>query len=160
MPLTLAIIGGPAHRFQPYVDLYHRSLERFGKPMLPVAVHSPGHVAATDKQAQDDIWPHYRDMMTRIGRERGWPPVTHEQFEREVSPDGALYVGSPATVTAKIVATMTRLGIARFDMKYSNGALPHDKLMTSIELFAKEVAPRVRETVTAAGAAARAGSQS
>ena len=76
LPLTLAIIGGSPQRFRPYVDLYHQSLERFGKPMQPVAVHSPGHVADTDDQAKADLWPHYEAMMTRIGAERGWPPAT------------------------------------------------------------------------------------
>ncbi len=82
----------------PFVDLYHQSLERFGHAPLPVAAHSPGHVAATDEQAREEIWPHYQAMMTRIGAERGWPPVTRAQFDREVGPDGALCVGSPETV--------------------------------------------------------------
>jgi len=145
LPLTLAIIGGSPQRFLPYVELYHRSLARFGQPTLPVAVHSPGHVAATDDQARAEIWPHYAAMMTRIGGERGWPPVTREHFEREAGPDGALCVGSPETVAAKIAATIRALGLARFNMKYSAGTLPHDALMRSIELFGTQVAPRVRE---------------
>jgi probable LLM family oxidoreductase len=145
LPLTLAIIGGSMRRFLPYVDLYKRSLEKFGKPMQPIAVHSPGHIAATDEQAREDVWPHYQAMMTRIGRERGWPPMGRDHFEREAGPDGALYVGSPDTVAAKIIATVRTLGVSRFDMKYSSGTLSHDKLMTSIELFGTKVAPRVRE---------------
>ena len=148
LPLTLAIIGGSARRFLPYVELYHRSLEKFGKPMQPIAVHSPGHVAATDEQAKEEVWPHFQKMMTRIGAERGWPPMTRDHFEREASPDGALYVGSPETVAAKVAATAKLLGIARFDMKYSRGTLPHDKLMTSIELFGTKVAPKVRELLS------------
>jgi probable LLM family oxidoreductase len=144
LPLTLAIIGGSATRFAPYVDLYLRSLAQFGHAPLPIAVHSPGHVAPTDDQAREDIWPHYQTMMTRIGGERGWPPVTRAQFEREVSPAGSLYVGSPDTVATKIAATVRALGLARFDMKYSNGALPHDALMASIELYGTQVLPRVR----------------
>jgi len=85
--------------------------------------------------------------MTRIGGERGWPPVTRAHFEREAGPDGALYVGSPETVAKKIVATVRALGLARFDMKYSNGALSHDKLLTSIELYATRVVPLVREAL-------------
>ena len=145
LPLTLAIIGGSARRFLPFVELYKQSLERFSKPMQLIAAHSPGHVAATDDQARQDIWPHYQAMMTRIGRERGWPPMARDHFEREAGPDGALYVGSPETVATKIVATVKTLGLDRFDMKYSSGTLPHDKLMTSIELFGTKVAPRVRE---------------
>jgi probable LLM family oxidoreductase len=151
-PLTLAIIGGHPARFRPYVDLYHQSLERAGHGRLPVAAHSPGHVAATDEQASDEIWPHYRDMMTRIGAERGWPPVTRSQFEREVGPAGALCVGSPDTVARKIAATVEALGLSRFDLKYSNGRLPHDRLLASLELFGTRVVPRVRELLAAAAA--------
>jgi probable LLM family oxidoreductase len=147
LPLTLAIIGGSASRFRPYVDLYYESLERFGKAKQPVAVHSPGHVAATDEQAKDEMWPHYRAMMTRIGTERGWPPMTRDHFEREAGPDGALCIGSPETVAAKIIRTVKTLGLSRFDMKYSAGTLPHAQLMTSIELFGTQVAPLVRSSV-------------
>jgi alkanesulfonate monooxygenase SsuD/methylene tetrahydromethanopterin reductase-like flavin-dependent oxidoreductase (luciferase family) len=115
-----------------------------------VGAHSPGHVAATDEQAREELWPHYASMMTRIGGERGWPPVTRAQFEREAGPDGALCVGSPETVAAKIAATIQALSLTRFDMKYTNGTLPHDLLMTSIELYATKVAPRVRELLEAA----------
>jgi probable LLM family oxidoreductase len=143
LPLTLAIIGGNPRRFRPYVDLYLESLPRFGHPVRPIAVHQPGHVAATDEAAREALWPHYRDMLTRIGAERGWPPVTREQFEREAGPAGALCVGSPETVAAKIVESVTALGLSRFTMKYSSGTLPHDALMTSIELFGREVIPLV-----------------
>lgn len=145
LPLTLAIIGGSPSRFRPYVDLYKESLGRFGKPMQPIAVHSPGHIAATDQQAKDELWPHYQAMMTRIGAERGWPPVARANFEREAGPDGALCVGAPETVAAKIVNTIKALGLSRFDMKYSAGTLPHAALMSSIELFGTRVAPMVRE---------------
>ncbi len=144
LPLTLAIIGGGAKRFIPFVELYHRALSEFGKPVQPVGVHSPGHIAKTDEQAKEDLWPHYLAMMNRIGRERGWPERGREDFEREAGPDGALYVGSPETVARKIVETVKVLGLSRFDLKYSNGTLPHDALMTSIRLYGTEVVPRVR----------------
>lgn len=144
-PLTLAIIGGNPHRFLPYVELYHKALDQFQQPKLPIAVHSPGHVAPTDEQAREEIWPHYAAMMTRIGAERGWPPTNRAHFDREAGPDGALCVGSPDTVAAKIAKTIRLLGLVRFDVKYSSGTLPHDALMRSIELFGTKVAPRVRE---------------
>jgi probable LLM family oxidoreductase len=144
LPLTLAIIGGSAKRFMPYVDLYKRALKELGKEMQPIGVHSPGHIAETDEQARDDVWPHYLSMMNRIGRERGWPPRGRDDFEREAGPDGALYVGAPETVAAKIGRTVTDLGLSRFDLKYSSGTLPHDKMMKSIELFGTKVAPLVR----------------
>ena len=145
LPLTLAIIGGETSRFRPLVDLYHRALEQFGKPTRPVGAHCPGHVAATDGQARDELWPHYAAMHARIGRERGWPAMTRDQFDLSAGPRGALFVGSPATVTAKIVTVARQLGLARFDMKYSAGHLPHELMMNSIELFGREVAPGVRE---------------
>lgn len=148
-PLTLAIIGGSPTRFRPYVDLYHEALEKFGQQPQPIAVHSPGHVAATDDEAKEQLWPHYQRMMTKIGGERGWPPVSRAQFDHEVGPGGALCVGSPATVAAKIIATVKALGLSRFDLKYSNGSLSHAHAMTSIELIGREVAPRVRDAARA-----------
>lgn len=147
LPLTLAIIGGSPKRFRPYVDLYLKSLEEFGHPVQPIAVHSPGHVAETDEQAREDLWPHYQTMIARIGAERGWPPPTRQGFDREAGPDGALCVGAPDTVAAKIIRTAQALDLSRFNMKYSHGTLPHDKTMRSIELFGTEVAPRVRDEV-------------
>jgi probable LLM family oxidoreductase len=149
-PLTLAIIGGAPRRFLPYADLFRRSLAELGKPELPIAVHSPGHVAATDDEAKDAIWPHYEKMMTRIGAERGWQPMTRAHFDREAGPEGALCVGSPDTVARKIARTVKTLGLARFNMKYSAGTLPHDALMKSVELYGTRVVPLVRDMVGAA----------
>jgi probable LLM family oxidoreductase len=145
LPLMLAIIGGSPVRFKPWVDLYHERLQRFNKPTQPVGVHSPGHVAATDEQAKEELFPHYLAMMNRIGAERGWPPSGRREFEHAAGPDGALYVGSPDTVAAKIAATVSALGLSRFDLKYSNGTLPHDRQMKSIELYGTKVVPRVRD---------------
>ena len=150
LPLMLAIIGGEPLRFRSFVDLYQRALEQFGRPaMLPVGVHSPGYLAATDEEARADVWPHYAAMMTRIGRERGWPPMRREQFEHGAGPDGAMFVGSPDTVAAKIVKVASALGLSRFDLKYSLGTLPHDKLMRSIELYGTKVVPLVRQQLGA-----------
>lgn len=148
LPLTLAIIGGSPARFRPYVDLYHQAIEKFGFEPQPIAVHSPGHVAATDAEAREQIWPHYQAMMTRIGGERGWPPVTRAQFDHETGPNGALCVGSPQTVAAKIFNTVSVLGLSRFNLKYSNGTLSHEHMLKSIQLIGTEVAPRVRDGLT------------
>jgi alkanesulfonate monooxygenase SsuD/methylene tetrahydromethanopterin reductase-like flavin-dependent oxidoreductase (luciferase family) len=145
LPLTLAIIGGSPMRFKPYVDLYKQALERFGFEPQPIAVHSPGHVAATDEEAKHELWPHYEAMFLRIGGERGWPPITRANFDHEAGPNGALCVGSPDTVAAKIMATVKALGLSRFDVKYSHGTLPHDAMIKSLELMGTVVAPRVRE---------------
>jgi probable LLM family oxidoreductase len=144
MPLLLAIIGGSPERFAPYVDLYHRALAQMGVPDLPIGVHSPGHISETDEQAAEELWPDYKIMRDRIGAERGWGPMGRDEFEREIA-TGSLYVGSPETVAQKIAATAKTLGIARFDLKYGAGPLPHETLMRSIELYGTRVIPRVRE---------------
>jgi probable LLM family oxidoreductase len=145
LPLMVAIIGGESARFAPLVDLYRRALDRFERPELPVGVHSPGHVAATDEEAREELWPHMKRMRDRIGAERGWGPMGRAEFDRQAGPDGSLYVGSPGTVARKIAATVRILGLDRFDMKYSAGHLPHDAMMRSIELYGTEVVPMVRE---------------
>ena len=144
IPLMLAIIGGEPLQFVPFVEMYRRALAQFGKAELPVGAHSPGYVAATDEQAREEAWPHYAAMHDRIGRERGWSGITREQFEATAGPDGAFFVGSPGTVATKIVKVARSLGLSRFDLKYSLGTLPHEKLMDSIRLYGEEVAPEVR----------------
>jgi alkanesulfonate monooxygenase SsuD/methylene tetrahydromethanopterin reductase-like flavin-dependent oxidoreductase (luciferase family) len=108
-------------------------------------VHGPGHVAATDEQAREEFWPYYEDVITRIGKTRGFATPTKEQFLHEVGPRGALYIGSPETVAQKIAANLPALGATRFDLKYGMGGLSHEALMTNIELYCTEVIPRVRE---------------
>jgi probable LLM family oxidoreductase len=144
LQLMLAIIGGDAARFAPYVDLYHRACAQLGRPVRPIGVHSPGFVAETDEIAQEKLWPHYADMFGRIGRERGWPPVTPEKFLAEIR-HGALYVGSPETVARKIAKTVKALGIQRFDMKYSTGPMPQSDLMRCIRLYGEKVIPMAQE---------------
>lgn len=146
-PLMLAVIGGDHLNFMPFVDLYERSLAQEGRALLPIGAHSPGHVAATDQEAKDELWPHYAAMMERIGRERGWGPPTRSAFEQAAGPTGALCVGSPATVAAKIVRAAKALKLSRFDLKYSNGTMAHEKMMRSIELYATQVAPLVHEAL-------------
>jgi probable LLM family oxidoreductase len=145
MPLVIAIIGGSPLRFRSLVDLYHQSLETWGYAPLPVAVHSPGYVAETDEIAREELWPYMRESRDRIGAERGWGPMTRESFDREASEHGSFYVGSPETVAKKIARTATALNLSRFDMKYSAGRMPHEKLMNCIDLYGKEVLPLVRD---------------
>jgi probable LLM family oxidoreductase len=144
MPLMLAIIGGEPSRFGPYIDLYHRAYEHLGKPARPIGVHSPGYIAESDEQAREELWPDYKRMRDRIGAERGWPPMQRAEFDREAAV-GSLYVGSPETVARRIASTARALRLARFDMKYSAGALPHEKLMRCINLYGSQVIPMVRE---------------
>jgi len=143
--LMLAIIGGEPARFAGYVELYFDALTKLGSDRRPVGAHCPGHVADTDEQALTELWPHYLALRSKIGAERGWPPPTRAQFEREAGPSGALFVGAPETVAQKIAATARVLSLSRFDLKYSNGPMPHAKLLRSIELMGTQVAPRVHE---------------
>jgi len=142
--LMLAIIGGPAARFRPFVDLYHRSIATFGTPSHPIAVHSPGHIADTDETAWNEAYSGFEAMNNTIGRERGWPEYSRARFQNDVGPAGAIYSGSPERVANKIVDTVRTLGIQRFDLKYSTGTLSHEAMMRSIELYGTEVIPRVR----------------
>jgi probable LLM family oxidoreductase len=147
LPLMLAIIGGDPTRFTPYADLYRRAFAQLGKPVRPIGVHSPGYVADTDQQAREELWPDYKVMRDRIGKERGWPPMERKEFEQEAD-FGSLYVGSPETVARKIAATAKALGIFRFDMKYSAGALSHSRMMRSIELYGSKVIPLTRDMLS------------
>ncbi|SDL38009.1 Flavin-dependent oxidoreductase, luciferase family (includes alkanesulfonate monooxygenase SsuD and methylene tetrahydromethanopterin reductase) [Nocardioides sp. YR527] len=142
--LFLAIIGGPADRFAPYIDLFERAQDEFGTPRQRVAVHSPGFVAETDEQARETVYEGWLAMRTQIGRERGWPPPSPGDFEREIE-GGSLYVGSPETVARKLAGTIKILGVDRFDLKYDQGQVRHEDLMGSIELYGTQVVPLVKE---------------
>jgi alkanesulfonate monooxygenase SsuD/methylene tetrahydromethanopterin reductase-like flavin-dependent oxidoreductase (luciferase family) len=141
----LAIIGGSTQRFAPFASLFRGALTKFGFPEQPVGVHCPGHVAASDEQAREEFWPYYRDLISRVAKERGFRVPTRESFIQEVGPDGALHVGSPETVARKIADTLTTLDAKRFDLKYGMGGLSHSKLMTNIELYGTQVVPLVRD---------------
>ena len=143
LPLALAIIGGDPARFKVFADLYRRTLEESGHdPETPLAVHAHGFVAEDDDRAADTIWPSYQAMMTKIGRERGWPPMRREQFDWMRGPEGSLVLGDPETVARKIDRWREVLGITRF-MLHHAGRVDHADGMASIELFGTEVAKRV-----------------
>jgi len=143
LPLMLGIIGGEPQRFKPFAQSYRETLERLGGPVLPIGVHSPGYVADTDSQARDEYWSAYQPWRDQLGTERGWPPITRAKFDVEVE-RGSLYVGSPESVSRRISETVLALGASRFHLKYSTGALAHEKLMRCIELYGREVIPRVQ----------------
>ena len=142
-PIIFAIIGGQPRSFAPLADLYREAMGKYGHPVQQLATHSPGHVAGTDEEARDELFPHWLGQRNLIGSERGWGPGSRAEFDALCAPEGALYVGSPDTVAAKIALLKKNLGVDRFDLKYSNGTLPHAAMMRSIELFGTEVAPRV-----------------
>ena len=150
MNLMLAIIGGDPARFAPYVKLYKKATEQAGRTAGDIGVHSPGYVAETDEQARRDLFPHFKKVRDRLGKERGWPPVTEKDFENEIE-HGSLYAGSPGTVAAKIAKTAKSLDISRFQMKYSAGTMEHEKLMQSIERYGSRVVPLVRDRLAPLG---------
>ena len=144
-PIIFAIIGGQPRGFRPLADLYREAMSKYGHPMQQIATHSPGHVADTDDQAREELFPHWLQLRNKLGAERGWGPAGRGEFDALCSTEGALYVGSPETVARKIVRLKRTLGVDRFDLKYSNGPLPHASMMRSIELMGTAVAPRVAE---------------
>jgi probable LLM family oxidoreductase len=149
LPLMLAIIAGKPERFAAHVDLYRRALEQLGRPQLPIGLHSLGFVAETDEEAMEIQWPYYKEQFEWTARERGWRPPTYEQFLAEVD-HGSMYVGSPETVANRIAAVIRTLGLSRFDLLYAVGRVPHEQRMAAIELYGREVVPRVRELLAAA----------
>jgi probable LLM family oxidoreductase len=148
LPLMLAIIGGKPSRFAPFVELYEKALEQLGQPMLPVGMHSIGHIARTDDEARAAHFPQYQAVMTQMVKERGFPMPTPEHYEREVT-FGALVVGSPETVAQKIVKAVRDLRLSRFDLKHDIGKLSQPDRAQSITLYGREVIPRVRELLAA-----------
>lgn len=147
LQLALAIIGGDPARFAAFSNLYRQSMQEFGHPLKDISIHSPGHIADTDEQAIEEHWPAHYAMFGRIGRERGWAPMTKENYLQEVQ-HGSLYVGSPETVAKKIAYAIKSVGAQRFDFKYANGPQPHSKLMKSLELYGTKVIPMVQELLS------------
>ncbi len=143
-PLVLAIIGGAPERFAPYIDLYKAAAKDLGTTAHPVGMHSPGFIAETDEEAQKKAWPLYKTAWDRVGRTRGWPAYTKEQFDHEIA-HGSLYVGSPDTVAKKIAKAMKALGVNRFDMVYGQGPAKASDRLKMIELYGSKVIPKVKE---------------
>ena len=156
LPLAVAIIGGEPARFAPLVDLYREAAREGGHDpaALPVSINSHTYVAETSEQAADEFFPAYASMMTRIGRERGWPPMTREQYEQGRAPRGHLLIGSPQEVADKILAQHELFGHDRFLAQMSLGTLPHAHAMRSTELLGTEVVPLVRAELERRAAAA------
>ncbi len=148
LPLMVAVIGGETHRFRPLINLYREAGKRAGyKPeQLKVGLHSLGYVANTKEEAVADYYPGYAETFTRIGKERGWPPVTKAHFDSQNGPLGALLIGGPEEIAEKIIRHSDALGgISRFTFQMDNAGLPHEKLLRSIELIGSRVAPLVNK---------------
>ncbi len=149
LPLALAIIGGAPERFAHLVELYRDTARNAGHDpaKLPVSINSHTYIADTSKQAADEFFPSYADAMTRIGRERGWPPTTRQQFDALIAPRGALLVGSPQQVIDKILFEHELFHHDRFLAQLSVGTMSHPRIMHAIELLGTKVAPAVRSAL-------------
>lgn len=148
MPLMIAVIGGETQRFKPLVDLYREAGRRAGhdKGKLKVGLHSLGYVAETSAQAVEDYFPGYAETFTRIGKERGWPPVTLKRFKEQNGPNGAFLIGNPDEIANKIIRHSKALGgIDRFTFQMDNAGLNHSKLKKSIKLIGEKVIPHVQK---------------
>lgn len=146
-PLILAIIGGSPERFAPYVELYRRAVGEFGRDPHPVGMHSPGFIAKTDEEAISQAFPYFKESMDKIGKSRGWQPMSREHFLNEVK-NGSMYVGSPETVAIKIADALRAVGATRFDLVYGFGPVSAATREETIQLYASEVIPRVRELLS------------
>lgn len=145
LPVALAIIGGTPDRFATFADLHRKTLVESGydPENVPLSVHAHGYVADSIEQAVEEYYPSYAASMTRLGRERGWGPMTPEQFDWMRSPEGSLVLGDPETVAAKILRFQQTLGVNRFELHVSVGTVPHDRVLRSIEMLGTRVGPLV-----------------
>jgi probable LLM family oxidoreductase len=151
LPLMVAIIGGQPHRFRPLVDLYREAGARAGHSAdkLQVGLHMFGFVGETTQAAADDFFPGYRTMMSVVGKERGWPPITRAQYDATRGPGGAFLIGSPEEVVDKVLQVHEDLGgVARLDFQMTSAHLEHAKMLKAIELLGEKVAPAVRKSLT------------
>lgn len=147
LPMALAIIGGLPERFAPFAELHRQAAREAGHPVPALSINAHGYIAPDSKVAADDAFPAFAATMDRIGRERGWPPMTRQQFEASRTIRGANFVGSPQEVIDKILFQHEIFGHQRFLIQFSVGTLPHDKIMRSIELYGTEVAPVIRREI-------------
>jgi probable LLM family oxidoreductase len=149
LPLALAIIGGVPEQFVRFINLYRQSAQEAGHDVtrLQVGINSHVYVSDDSQKAGDEFFASYAGMMNRIGRERGWPPLTRQQFDMSRSPKGALLVGSVQQVIDKILYEHELFGNTRFLAQMSMGDVPHDKILKSIELFGTKVAPAVKSAL-------------
>lgn len=149
LPLMLAIIGGRPDQFVPFVSLYRETAEKTGKNLsnLQMGINNHVYVGEDSRKAGEEFYPYYAEMMNRIGRERGWPPLSYSRFEHSRSPEGALMVGSVQQVIDKILYEHELFGNTRFLAQASVGNVPHKMVMKSIELFGTRVAPIVRKEI-------------
>jgi len=146
LPLALAIIGGMPERFAPLVELYRETARRVGRDpaTLPISINSHGFIGDDPRQTANDYFPAFAQVMNKIGRERGWPPITRQQFEGAITLRGSDFVGAPDQIVEKILFQHEIFGHQRLLLQLGVGTIPHVKMMRAIELLGTRVAPAVR----------------
>lgn len=149
LPLMLAIIGGRPEQFVPFINLYKETAIKTGKTIsqLQIGINNHFYVSEDSQQAANEFYPFYAEMMNRVGRERGWPPLSRQQYDYARSAQGALMTGSVQEVIDKILYEHELFGNTRFLAQASVGNVPHAKTMHSIELFGSKVVPAVKKEV-------------
>lgn len=151
LPMALAIIGGMPDRFVPFTSLFRETAENAGHKNLALGINSMAYIADTSKKAGDEFYPDYSVMMNRIGKERGWGPLSRNDFDAMRSPHGSLLVGSPEEIIDKILYEHSLFKHTRFLAQMSVGTMPHDKILRSMELYGTKVAPEVRKALNKTG---------
>ncbi len=149
LPLALAIIGGYPSHFVSLVNLYKEAYQKAGHDInkMQLGINSHAYISDTSQEARDEFYPPYAEVMGRIGKERGWPPASRQQFDASTQPKGALLVGSPQEVIDKILYEHELFGHTRFLAQMSIGAMPHNKILNAIELLGTKVAPAIRKEI-------------
>jgi probable LLM family oxidoreductase len=149
LPMALAIIGGLPERFAPFVELHRRAAREAGHDPPPaLSINSHGYIADTHERALEESFPYVSDAMNRIGRERGWPPMTRADYDAAATLRGANFVGSPGQIVEKILFQHELFGHHRFCIQFTIGGVPHEGILRSIELLGREVAPAVRDELS------------
>jgi probable LLM family oxidoreductase len=154
LPMALAIIGGLSERFQPFAELHRRGAAEAGHEQPRLSINSHGYIADTTQQALDESFPYVSAAMNSIGRERGWPPMSREDYDAAASLRGASFVGTPEQVVEKILFQHEIFGHDRFLVQFTIGGIPHEGILRSIELLGREVAPAVRDALGSRAVAA------
>jgi probable LLM family oxidoreductase len=155
LPMALAIIGGQPERFKPFAELHRRAAAQAGLEEPPLSINSHGYIAETRQGALDESFPYVSAAMNRIGRERGWPPMSRADYDAAASLQGANFVGTPEDLVEKILFQHEIFGHERFMIQFTIGGIPHEGILRSIELLGRDVAPRVREQLASGGVASR-----
>ncbi|QCX54144.1 LLM class flavin-dependent oxidoreductase [Elizabethkingia sp. JS20170427COW] len=148
LPIIFAIIGGNINHFLPLVEYYKETYLNSGHSPeeMEIGIHSHSYIADSQEQIVQDYFSTYARQMGKIGKERNWPgKYTETQFINGMDANGALFMGTPEDVAEKIIRVKEKFGITRFVAHLDAGGPSHPELLRSIELYAEQVIPRVKQ---------------